>query len=68
MQQASYTVEGLIYRAIDNTRTLSGAMRSINSLYEIIDAQPTMVDGDVVYPEEDFVERKGMSLEFRCAA
>ncbi|KAG8714631.1 hypothetical protein FRC08_011671, partial [Ceratobasidium sp. 394] len=65
MQQASNTIEHLIYRAVDNSRTLSGAMKSVNALYEIIDAKPAMTDGDSTYPEEEFVGRKGMSLEFR---
>ncbi|KAG9095870.1 hypothetical protein FRC07_011021 [Ceratobasidium sp. 392] len=65
IQQASYTVESLIYSAIDNSRELSGAMKSINALYEAIDAKPTMIDGDSAYPEEQFVGGGGMSLEFR---
>ncbi|KAG8751397.1 hypothetical protein FRC12_012459 [Ceratobasidium sp. 428] len=65
MQQASNTIESLIYRVTDNSRALSGAMQDVNSLYEVIDAKPAMIDGDLAYPEEHFVERKGMSLEFR---
>ncbi|KAG8746018.1 hypothetical protein FRC10_006357 [Ceratobasidium sp. 414] len=65
MQQASNTVQQLIYRAVDNSRALSGAMKSINALYEVVDAKPAMIDGDSTYPEEQFIERKGMLLEFR---
>ncbi|KAG9103481.1 hypothetical protein FRC06_010463 [Ceratobasidium sp. 370] len=65
MQQASNTVQHLIYRTGEASRALSGAMKSINALYEVIDAKPAMIDGDLAYPEEQFIGRKGMSLEFR---
>ena len=65
IQQASSSVEYSVLNLVANSSMLSGITRDVFGLYSALDMRPIMADGNIVYPEEQFKNRDGMSIEFR---
>ncbi|KAG8704356.1 hypothetical protein FRC09_003602 [Ceratobasidium sp. 395] len=65
IQQASAAVEHSVLHILHNLSMFSGLFQEINGLYDVLDMQPKMDEGNVEYPEEMFASRAGMSIEFR---
>lgn len=65
IQQASSTVEYSVLNLVANSSILSGITQDVFGLYGALDIRPTMTDGNIVYPEEQFADREGMSIEFK---
>lgn len=45
--------------------SMASLFKNALALYEVLEFKPAMIDGDVVYPEEKYKERKGVSIEFK---
>ncbi|KAF8609562.1 P-loop containing nucleoside triphosphate hydrolase protein [Ceratobasidium sp. AG-I] len=65
IQQASSSVEYSVLNLVANSSMLSGINRDVLGLYGALDIRPTMIEGDIAYPEEQFADREGMSIEFK---
>lgn len=67
MQQTAATFQTTIWRVMSHGGQASGVFKNVVVLYDVLDIKPSMVDGDVVYPDEAHQDQKGVAIEFRWA-
>lgn len=65
MQQAAGSMQNTFWRIMYSSTNMATLFKNALALYEVLELKPTMVDGDVIYPEERFKDRKGVSVEFK---
>ena len=65
MQQTAATFQNTMWRFMACGAQISTMVKNAVSLYEVLNTKPSMVDGDVVYPDEAHRYRKGIAIEFR---
>ena len=65
MQQTAATFQTTLWRFIGQEAQISNMLKNVASLYRVLDMKPSMVDGDVVYPDEAHRDQRGIAIEFR---
>jgi hypothetical protein len=65
MQQAASSLQGTLLGIMYGGTNMANLFKNALGLYEVLEMKPSMVDGDIVYPEESFKHQKGMSIEFK---
>ncbi|CAE6516946.1 unnamed protein product, partial [Rhizoctonia solani] len=65
MQQATGSLQQTLLGIIYGGTNIAGLFKNIMSLYDVLEIKPTMVDGHIPYPEEEFKDQKGMAIEFK---
>lgn len=65
MQQAASSLQGTLFGIMFSGNNMATLFKNALALYEVLELKPTMVDGDVMYPEESHKHQKGMSIEFK---
>ncbi|CAE6516035.1 unnamed protein product [Rhizoctonia solani] len=65
MQQATSSLQQTLRGIIYSGENIASLFKNVMSLYEVLELKPTMVDGQVSYPEEEYKNQKGMAIEFK---
>ncbi|KAG8763603.1 hypothetical protein FRC11_000862 [Ceratobasidium sp. 423] len=65
MQQATSSLQQTLLGIIYNGENIANLFKNVMSLYEVLELKPTMADGHISYPEEEFKNQKGMAIEFK---
>ncbi|KAF8606642.1 P-loop containing nucleoside triphosphate hydrolase protein [Ceratobasidium sp. AG-I] len=65
MQQAAGSLQSTFWRIMYSSTSMASLFKNAMALYEVLELKPAMVDGDVMYPEEEFKDRKGVAIEFK---
>ncbi|KAJ1307532.1 hypothetical protein OPQ81_001629 [Rhizoctonia solani] len=65
MQQATSSLQQTLFGMVYNGNNIANLFKNVMSLYEVLELKPTMKDGQVSYPEEEFKDRRGMAIEFK---
>ncbi|KAJ1305362.1 hypothetical protein OPQ81_000377 [Rhizoctonia solani] len=64
-QQTSSVARNAIWGLIYRWRDIFSLFQSITTLYEVIEMNSGIEDGNINYPDEEHAEQKGMAIEFR---
>ncbi|KAF8604173.1 P-loop containing nucleoside triphosphate hydrolase protein [Ceratobasidium sp. AG-I] len=64
MQQTAATFQNTMWRFVAYGAQISNMFKNVVSLFEALDMKPSMVDGDVAYPDEAHRDQKGTAIEF----
>lgn len=65
MQQTTGALRNTFWRIVYSSSNVASLFKNTVALYEVLDLKPSMLDGDIMYPEEEFKDSKGVSIEFR---
>jgi hypothetical protein len=65
IQQAANAVQSIVWKVIYSGGKMWGLFENVCVLYEVLDLKPSMVDGEVIYPDEEHKGQRGTAIEFK---
>ncbi|GAB1521925.1 hypothetical protein RhiTH_005024 [Rhizoctonia solani] len=65
IQQATSSLQQTLFGMIYGGNNIANLFKNVMSLYDVLELKPTMVDGEIHYPEEGHKSQKGMAIEFK---